>query len=1148
MSFYEDMKAKEAARSAGRAYDHGVVPVISDDDGRIDEELEEETEDEHNNMDMAPIELLNFEAELISNKTPIRLATAPMDCESKPKARPSPAEVEHLDSLQPDLLSKKQKSAELATKPGAVSEQSERYDAKPYPDVARQQLERLENDAMAKQQSRPSVPATKPGVSAEGPASLQLMEAGISAKNQGRIPDGPATAPGVVAVNGAKLTQMEHDIASKQQQGDRVVAAKPGAVPVGGSQLSQMEQDIVAKTQGGHVGAVAPGAVPAGGSQLSQMERDIAAKQQQRPVSAVAPGAVSAGGSQLSQIEQDIVAKQQPGRVAVTVPGAVSTGGSQLSQMEQDIAAKQQGSRTPALAPGVVAAGGSQLSQMEQDIVAKQQGDRSSAVAPGVVAAGGSQLSQMEQDIAAKQQGSRAVAPGVVATGGSQLSQMEQDIAAKQQGSRAPAVAPGVVATGGSQLSQMEQDIAAKQQASRAPAVAPGVVVTGGSQLSQMEQDIAAKQEGRSGPGAVVPGAAGMSRTLQHSTGSQLTAMEDAVNRKSQAGPVGLGRSELTSRESSLSQKALLDGPAVAAGFGLSSTPPGMIGGMGEKSDLVSMEADLVGKHNMSTSAKPPEGPKAMEPEQAPKLYRPMGGGISAGLEPDVEYGFHDPSHEGLAVAMPVREEEEDAYIQPAVEYDPDAKPPIHRRRRFRLYAFLAFFALVAAAVGAVIGVVLSENSKSDSTGETVPYRETLGIKDRVQRLVGIEELSSPDSPYSKALTWITHNDTMQVVPESPNFVQRYVLAYFYFATTENGEWKSCNPPEPGAPDFCSYAKLTSVEPLAYTEISWTRWLTGRHECAWAGITCDEMLQLRAIELSGQELSGPFPDGLKYIPFLQSVILNWGNLYGPLPVGLVNMKHLINIELLENKFSGPIPEEWWGARNLGRLNLAGNELTGTISSLIGNMQDMRGLYLFDNQLRGQIPTQVAQLSTLSFMYLHNNFIEGSIPSEVTKMSSLEKLYLHRNQLTGSLPDEIGNMSRLNEIRVQTNSKLGGTLPDSFYELTNLWRIDLRDCNFSGGLDPRISEFAELTELRLTNNPMSGPLPAEITLWEFIDRIELTGTDLTGTIPQEFCDRRRDNGIRIIETNCREENGEGAELECSCCTLCCDSNGENCVVP
>ena len=240
-----------------------------------------------------------------------------------------------------------------------------------------------------------------------------------------------------------------------------------------------------------------------------------------------------------------------------------------------------------------------------------------------------------------------------------------------------------------------------------------------------------------------------------------------------------------------------------------------------------------------------------MEPEQAPSKANAEPG-------PHVEYGFHDPvNEEGLAVAMPVKDDEEeaDSYIQSAVEFDPDAKPSLSKRRqRFAIYSILALFTLLAAAVSAIVGVIVSKgNGDSNNNDSELPYRETLGIKERVERLVGNDVLSDPESPYFHALEWITHGDAMEVVPESPNFVQRYVCAYFYLATSENGkgQWLSCNPPMSDESNDCFLKVLTAIHPaLTYLDVQAKRWLSSQHECEWAGIECDGDNRVRYLQLS----------------------------------------------------------------------------------------------------------------------------------------------------------------------------------------------------------------------------------------------------------------------------------------------------------
>ena len=262
-------------------------------------------------------------------------------------------------------------------------------------------------------------------------------------------------------------------------------------------------------------------------------------------------------------------------------------------------------------------------------------------------------------------------------------------------------------------------------------------------------------------------------------------------------------------------------------------------------------------------------------------------------------------------------------------------------------------------------------------------------------------------------------------------------------------------------------------------------------------------------------------------------------------------KHLVDVEAQFNKLSGSIPEKWWSSRMLSRLNIADNQLNGTISPSIGNMDGLRGLYLQKNRLSGPLPTEIGKLTSLSFVYLNSNRLTGPIPNEMATMSALEKLWLHKNDFEGSLPEDIGQISKLGELRLQSNPRLGGSIPDSFYDLKELYRCDLRSCNFSGSLNSsRISQLQKMTDFRLSSNKFSGPLPMEIQDLPLLRDIQLANTDLTGSIPTEMCSRRgAEDGIYRMTADCREDAVGGVtELECDCCTLCCDAVGMNCAPP
>ena len=211
----------------------------------------------------------------------------------------------------------------------------------------------------------------------------------------------------------------------------------------------------------------------------------------------------------------------------------------------------------------------------------------------------------------------------------------------------------------------------------------------------------------------------------------------------------------------------------------------------------------------------------------------------------DLEYGFYlDRSTMVRAYAVHL-----DPYLPSAVEYDADCKPPMYRNRRFQLYACLIMTVALIGILGVLIGIALTYHDVSPN----VPYRATLGIRENIERFVRFSELEDPNSPYHKALDWITHDDPMSVTPDQSHFIQRYIIAYLYFATSTKQPWNSgCAPiydlrGEEGS-DRCTWSYMHS--PSKLQNFTGHRWLSGASECDWAGIDCDELFQVQGVVLS----------------------------------------------------------------------------------------------------------------------------------------------------------------------------------------------------------------------------------------------------------------------------------------------------------
>ena len=80
-----------------------------------------------------------------------------------------------------------------------------------------------------------------------------------------------------------------------------------------------------------------------------------------------------------------------------------------------------------------------------------------------------------------------------------------------------------------------------------------------------------------------------------------------------------------------------------------------------------------------------------------------------------------------------------------------------------------------------------------------------------------------------KATSWLLAQDPRKTCPDTPKILQRWVLAIVYFSTGGDN-WFQCSS-NPNANDDCG-----QEEPFDGQQ----RFLSGFHECDWAGITCDD--------------------------------------------------------------------------------------------------------------------------------------------------------------------------------------------------------------------------------------------------------------------------------------------------------------------
>lgn len=128
----------------------------------------------------------------------------------------------------------------------------------------------------------------------------------------------------------------------------------------------------------------------------------------------------------------------------------------------------------------------------------------------------------------------------------------------------------------------------------------------------------------------------------------------------------------------------------------------------------------------------------------------------------DIEAGIEN---DDIAVAVEIKEEAEDSYIPSAVQYDPEAKPPIYKNRRFYIYGAMVS-AILLVVILTVVGIILAKrnSSKAIDPTDTIPPPQTASqsIISQLELVVGKEKLSNPESAHYLAMKWITEDDPLQ--------------------------------------------------------------------------------------------------------------------------------------------------------------------------------------------------------------------------------------------------------------------------------------------------------------------------------------------------------------------------------------------------
>ncbi|MDE2678992.1 MAG: M66 family metalloprotease [Gemmatimonadota bacterium] len=233
-------------------------------------------------------------------------------------------------------------------------------------------------------------------------------------------------------------------------------------------------------------------------------------------------------------------------------------------------------------------------------------------------------------------------------------------------------------------------------------------------------------------------------------------------------------------------------------------------------------------------------------------------------------------------------------------------------------------------------------------------------------------------------------------------------------------------------------------------------------------------------------------------------------------VAIYNATDGSNWRRQENWLTDAPVAEWYGvatdaAGRVDRLALPTNGLKGRVPAIIGELSELRHLAIGGNQLTGQVPPELGSATKLDTLFLTNNQLTGSIPGSFLQLD-LSAFGFGRNyglclpanpaftQWAAGIPRLDGPGCADEDTRVlhllyeSTNgggwTNSGGWLSEE--PLGDWFGVDT-------------DSIGRVAALILAENGLSGTLPDSLGGLSALRRLDISGNELEGRLPQSLLD-------------------------------------------
>jgi hypothetical protein len=247
--------------------------------------------------------------------------------------------------------------------------------------------------------------------------------------------------------------------------------------------------------------------------------------------------------------------------------------------------------------------------------------------------------------------------------------------------------------------------------------------------------------------------------------------------------------------------------------------------------------------------------------------------------------------------------------------------------------------------------------------------------------------------------------------------------------------------------------------------------------------------------------------------------------------------------LYYNALTGSLPSELVALTSLKRLFISDNFISGTIPPFQPGAS-FTALSVERNNMTGTLPESLYSLASLEVLALASNSLNGTISTKIGNMGKLTTLKIVANGFTGTLPSELAALSNLALLSVAEN-QFSGTLPSVFGRLNQLENFDAYANSFTGTIPTEYGKLERIVYLNLYGNGLTGVIPTELGPLEYLRNgfIVLANNSFTGSVANVFCNTTKYPDLPRplgLSADCKE-------LDCPCCTDCCDDATGECIV-